>query len=396
MQKEKNKSLTFACEYPAVALLLFYLLAGPLKNVYAGAPSEKQLQDLEQQAEQLEKEQAEARKNAEEEARKKAEAEAMKKAEEEARKKAEAEAMKKAEEEARKKEETEAQQRAAEEQKKQEAEAKRKLVGDLEMVDIPAGSFQMGCSPGDNDCIKFERPAHTVSVKAFRMGKYDVTVGLFRKFVDATHYQTDAEKNEGGKNGCVVEVAAGKWDFKSGNSWRNPGFTQEDQYPVVCVSWNDALAYVQWLSQTTGQHFRLPSEAEWEYAARGGTTTRYYWGQKATHEHMNYGTDKCCGGATGGRDQWLNTSPVGSFPPNPFGLYDMAGNVWQWTADCWNENYNGASGSGAAQTSGDCGQRVSRGGSWGTDPLFLRVSIRPGFNSQDRFYSLGFRLAQDI
>jgi formylglycine-generating enzyme required for sulfatase activity len=162
----------------------------------------------------------------------------------------------------------------------------------------------------------------------------------------------------------------------------------------VCVSWNDAQAYAQWLSRETGRHFRLPSEAEWEYAARGGTGTRYYWGETADHAQANYGADQCCTGEVSGRDRWRHTSPSGSFPPNGYGLYDMIGNVRQWTEDCVYEDYENAPRSASPRTGegGDCEMRVVRNGSWIDPPKRLRVSGRDAVDIFDRLDTLGFRV----
>ena len=159
---------------------------------------------------------------------------------------------------------------------------------------------------------------------------------------------------------------------------------------------DDAQAYTAWLSRKTGKRYRLLSEAEWEYAARAGTTTANWWGNVESHEHSNYGKDDCCAGLATGRDQWVTTSPVGSFPANAFGLYDMLGNVWQWTGDCQNANYNGAPANGSAWGSGDCGQRVLRGGSWTDGPRYLRSSDRVWNNSSDRDSNDGFRVARTL
>ena len=268
------------------------------------------------------------------------------------------------------------------------------LLHDIQMVDIPVGRFQMGCSPGDKDCDNSEKPVHNVEVRAFRMSRYDVTVSQFRKFVQATGYRTDAERNTGGLDGCYIEHAPGRSDYRAGSSWRNPGFHQDNNEPVVCVSWNDAHAYAQWLSRLSGRHFRLPSEAEWEYAARAGSATRFYWGSAASHDRANYGADQCCAASASGRDRWMHTSPSGKFPPNRFGLFDMAGNVRQWTADCVNEDYEGASTSAAPRTDGDCELRVIRNGSWTDPPRRLRVSGRDAVDVVDRLDALGFRLVE--
>ena len=177
----------------------------------------------------------------------------------------------------------------------------------------------------------------------------------------------------------------------SGN-WRAPGFEQTDNNdPVVCVSWDDAEAFVSWLRSTTDQHYQLLSEAEWEYAARAGktyqllseaeweyaaragTTTRYWWGNDLpTPEQANFGINVG------------KTTEVGSYPANPWGLYDMNGNVWEWVEDCWHESYQGAPSDGSAWTSGDCSRRVLRGGSWSGRPEYLRSANRGWYSTDHR------------
>jgi len=167
--------------------------------------------------------------------------------------------------------------------------------------------------------------------------------------------------------------------------------------PVINVAWYDAVEYTKWLSAQTGKHYRLPSEAEWEYAARGGKETAYWWGQNWIKGMANcsktylYTNDDC-------GSQWEEkTAPAGSFKPNPFGLYDTAGNVWEWVEDCWHENYSGAPVDGSAWTKGgDCGLRVVRGGSWMNSPWELRSSYRFRFDAVQRNDSIGFRLVQDM
>ena len=158
---------------------------------------------------------------------------------------------------------------------------------------------------------------------------------------------------------------------------------------MINVNWDDAQAYVKWLSRMTGKKYRLLSEAEWEYAARAGTTTAYYWGDEIGKNNANCHR---CG------SQWdnLKTSPVGSFKPNLFGLYDMAGNVWQWVHDCDHADYKGAPTDGLAWTTGDCGRRIVRGGSWGYFPVDPRSAYRYGDNADDRNYTTGFRVARTL
>ena len=257
------------------------------------------------------------------------------------------------------------------------------------MVYIPAGSFRMGDIQGGG--YSDERPVHRVSVGAFGLGQTEVTVAQFRAFADASGYKTEAEQGDG----CYV-YANGSWDKRSNVNWRNPGFKQSDEEPVVCTSWNDAQRYIEWLSTKTGEQYRLPTEAEWEYAARAGSETRYSWGNTASHEYANYGTDSCCDGLAKGKDKWKYTSPVAYFSANAFGLYDMHGNVWEWTQDCWNGSYKGAPSYGSAWLSGDCGWRVLRGGSWFSNPSVLRSAYRSVNTTGNRNYTIGFRLARAL
>jgi formylglycine-generating enzyme required for sulfatase activity len=183
------------------------------------------------------------------------------------------------------------------------------------------------------------------------------------------------------------------------------------------VTWQDAQDYVHGLSQRTSHKYRLLSEAEWEYAARGGTTTAYSWGASATHDHANYGTDDCCSGSASGRDKWMNTSPVGSFPPNGFGLHDMHGNVLQWVQDCFASSYSGLPTDGSAYEeaiqlktgvpflmigTNSCSYRIVRGGDWGDPPSMIRSAFRnfgPGRGATLHDYrsgGVGFRVARTL
>ena len=251
-----------------------------------------------------------------------------------------------------------------------------------QMVYIPAGSFRMGDIQGGDDSD--EKPVHSVSVKAFLMSTTEVTVGQFRTFVKASSYKTEAEQGDG----CYV-YENGSWDKLSKANWRNPGFKQSANEPVVCVSWNDAQRYVDWLNKETGEQYRLPSEAEWEYAARAGSETKYSWGNSIGRNKAN------CDGC-GSRWDNSQTAPVGSFAANAFGLYDMHGNVWEWTLDCWNDSYEGAPSDGTAWLSGDCGRRVLRGGSWNVNPYVLRSANRFNLTTGDRVNNFGFRLARTL
>lgn len=230
------------------------------------------------------------------------------------------------------------------------------------MVLIPGGTFRMGSSPGESGRFDDEGPQRRVKVGQFAVAKYPITRGQWAAFSRAT-------KRPVPKATCAYALALAP-------SWENTGFPQGDDHPVVCVSWSDAHDYTQWLSRRTHHRYRLLSEAEWEYAARAGSVTSFPWGKEASHEYANYGADKCCSPRILGRDQWLFTSPVGSFPPNAFGLYDMHGNVFQWVQDCYSDSYRSHPSSGATFESASCEFRVARGGVYGDRPEVMRSAAR--------------------
>ena len=254
-----------------------------------------------------------------------------------------------------------------------------------EMVVIPAGSFTMGSPQSEASRDNDEGPQHSVRIpRSIAMGKFEVTRGQFARFVQESGYSAGS--------GCYVWDGK-QWNNDASKDWRNTGFAQSDEDPVACVNWNDAKAYVEWLARKSGQRYRLPSEAEWEYGARAGTTTAFSFGDRITPQLANYGTTVSYAGspvATTPR----KTVPVGSYAPNAFGLYDVHGNVFEWTEDCYNANYNGAPSDGAAWTSGDCGRRVLRGGAWFLNPQFLRSALRVNLHPTIRYDHFGFRLAR--
>jgi formylglycine-generating enzyme required for sulfatase activity len=277
-----------------------------------------------------------------------------------------------------------------------------------EMVVISAGTFTMGAPANEVGRYDEEGPQRRVSIRKFAAGKFDVTKGQWAAFSSATNRATP--------EGCDYSGLEKKDEATA--SWRHLGFTQDDNHPVVCVSWADAQDYLRWLSQKTGHKYRLLTEAEWEYAARARTTTTYPWGISASHENANYGSDTCCSGLASGHDQWVNTSPVGSFPANAFGLYDMQGNVLQWVQDCFASSYSGLPTDGSPfendvelKMTGDfanmtgthsCSYRVLRGGDWGDPPRQIRSAFRnfappPGATLQGyRTSGGGFRVAQTL
>lgn len=262
------------------------------------------------------------------------------------------------------------------------------------MLLIDGGEVEMGCQRGWDDsgqgCRDSEHPAHTVQVQPFEIAQHEVTVGQFRKFVEESGYVTLAEADGKGCTYQDMSLTDKPFDMDPKRSWRNPGFVQNDTHPVTCVSWMDAQAYLSWLNKETGRKYRLPSEAEWEYAARGGKATAYFWGgeDNKLSTRVNYKGDK---------DGWSYTSPVGSFPANAYGLQDTSGNVWEWVQDCWHETYQGApNDSQPWQT--NCSAiktRTRRGGGWDRGAGSVRSAIRSSGAEGDRSYVYGFRVAHD-
>ena len=233
-----------------------------------------------------------------------------------------------------------------------------------EMVVLPTGSFRMGDLSGEGDAD--ERPVRTVTIsRPIAMGKYEVSFAEYEKFVSAI----------GAKAHFAVRPDAEGWG--RGNR------------PVINVNWHDARDYAAWLSRQTGKRYRLPSEAEWEYAARAGTTTRYSWGNEIGANRAN-----CAGCGSDWDDE--KTAPVGSFAANGFGLYDMHGNVFEWVEDCVHANYEGAPTDGSVWAGGDCDLRISRGGCWHFSPQSLRSAYRDMDPPSYRYHLVGFRLVRDL
>ena len=259
-----------------------------------------------------------------------------------------------------------------------------------EMIAIPKPKdcFLMGSPASEGDRNDNEKQ-HQVCVEAFELGKTEVTKGQFSAFVSATGYQTEAETGDG----CYSWTGKEYKKYKKYN-WRNVGFTQTDEHPVVCVSWNDAMVYTAWLSKVTGKSYRLPTEAQWEYAARAGTTTAFYTGECINTTQANYDGNydyNNCGAKTGVYKK--QTVAVGSYKANPWRLSDMAGNVWEWTCSAYDSNYTGKETQ--CESKNDANMlRVLRGGGWSYGPRFLRVARRDWFNSDDRKFNIGFRLSR--
>jgi formylglycine-generating enzyme required for sulfatase activity len=253
------------------------------------------------------------------------------------------------------------------------------------MVSLPAGTSNMG-SPKTEAGRFDDEDQHRVTLAAFAIGKSPVTRGQWSRFVAETKRDTPEQP-------CAYAPATKP-------SWKDPGFPQDDNHPVVCITWNEAHDYARWLSKRTGHRYRLPSDEEWEYAARAGTTTAFPWGPTASHAFANYGLDECCGPARKGRDRWEYTSPVGSFPANPFGLVDMQGNVFQWVETCADKFEKLP----MPKTATDCTYRYARGGVYADRPAVMRSAAKniappPSDKMTIQHYrsaGFGFRVARDL
>lgn len=288
----------------------------------------------------------------------------------------------------------------------------------IRLVEIPAGEFQMGSGEsGDSiarafpdngrkpDYFSDELPQHRVRItKPFLFGKYEVTVGEYRKFVEETGYQTEAERDGQGGWGYnpEIEQCEGR---KPQFDWENPGFPQTDRHPVLNVTWNDAVAFCEWLSKKEKRTYRLPTEAEWEYACRAGTRSRYIDGDDpaALYTVSRTLNPKVADPKLHVQEVLIPkdgsipfTAAVGSFPANPFGLHDMHGNAWEWTADWYGEEYFQSSPVDDPTGPKSGKVRVRRGGGWNSFPLWVRASFRNWNTPASRCVNLGFRVAANL
>jgi formylglycine-generating enzyme required for sulfatase activity len=262
-----------------------------------------------------------------------------------------------------------------------------------ETVVVPRGRFLMGSPPDEEQRNEDEGPQHAIIIpEPFAIGRYPVTRGQFAAFANAKDYK--------------IRVGAkiwdgNRWEHNTSASWRNPGFEQDDSHPVVCMNSEDIEAYIRWLNEEAapGRNFRLPAEAEWEYACRAGTETPFWWGTSITPVQANYrGTSVYRGGGVRGEYR-QKTAPVHTFHPNPWGLYQMHGNVWERCADVWSGNCyaeKGGDPSPRAIIRGDAERRVLRGGSWQSGPDQLRSANRSSASLRDRYGERGFRLARTL
>jgi formylglycine-generating enzyme required for sulfatase activity len=274
-----------------------------------------------------------------------------------------------------------------------------------ESVVVLAGSFQMGSSAFEEGRVDNEGPRHRVTFRrGFAIGKTEVTVAQFRKFVDKTGYKTDAEKHG---LSIVYNHHSSRLTNRDDVTWEMnyEGQRAGEQDPVVHVSWNDATAFTQWLARGTGKPYRLPTEAEFEYALRGGMNTRYWWGDSSpsrpvenlTGEHdVSRSRRQWSTFFEGYEDKFWGPAPVSSFEPNPFGLHDAAGNVGEWVRDCWHDTYLRAPTDGSAWLNPGCKLRIIRGGYWASSPDQARSAFRLSAKPDRRDARVGFRIARDL
>jgi formylglycine-generating enzyme required for sulfatase activity len=276
-----------------------------------------------------------------------------------------------------------------------------------ELALVPPGEFRMGSQPDavELDAASGESPAVTLSfARPFLISRTEITVGEYRRFVEATGAKTPP--------GCRV-WQGGQWLQDRDRSWRDPGFAAppRDDDPVVCVSWDDARAYAGWLARESGKRYRLPSEAEWEYVARGGTSFPRYWGEHDSREDValslacDHANVYDASSIDAHRFPWPNArcndragtlAPVGRYEPNAFGVFDIIGNAREWVMDCFTASYAGRPRDARAWTwQGGCEQKGVRGGSWASRPRDARAPARGAERAAHRQSDLGFRVARD-
>ena len=279
------------------------------------------------------------------------------------------------------------------------------------MVAVVPGSFVAGSTKAETDLVGFpaemaarEQPARRVTIaRPYRIARDEVTRGQFRRFAVATGWRPD------GPCSYLADGPANRWESDLAHDWLNPGFAQTDDHPVVCVNLSDAQGYAAWLSRGSGRRFRLPSSSEWEYAARAGTTARYWWGEQPLDRLCRFANVADASRARAHNrgvvdpakfvpcdDGHVFTAPVGSFAANPWGLRDVIGNVWEWTLDCVQPSQSGAPDDSSPRSGGDCRSRIDRGASWTNSPKYVRVAVRHPDLVEARTAVLGFRLVEEL
>jgi len=260
------------------------------------------------------------------------------------------------------------------------------------MTVVPAGEFLQGSASQSAEAFAFEMPQHRISIATkFAASRTEVTVGEFAEFAKSTARDMQ---------GCASYD--GEWTVREDVNWKNAVDRQTQSHPVSCVSWQDARDYAAWLSEQTGQAYRLPSASEWEYVARAGSTQDRPWTEvekacetanvadrSAEQRYPGWTVHEC-------NDAYAQTAPVASYSANAFGFHDMLGNVFEWVDDCWIDTYEGAPIDGSARRDGDCVRHELRGGSWYTNPRYVRFAYRNHFAADYRSTSVGFRIVREI
>lgn len=265
-----------------------------------------------------------------------------------------------------------------------------------ELIVVPGGEYVMGSGKEEKFREPDEEPAHRVRVNGpFAVGRFEITRAQYSAFVRETAREA--------KPGCH-STRGGRFQKNPRATWQNPGFEQKDEEPVVCVSWDDAQAYLAWLGTKAAKSYRLLTESEWEYVARAGSTGRHSWAETDDAAVCRYASvaDTSIKSYSSGlqmfpcSDGFVQTAPIGRFPANAFGVYDMLGNAWEWVEDCWNEGYAGAPDVAQARLTGFCNERVFRGGAWNSKPPTVRVAYRDRESKDERHDNLGFRIARPL
>ncbi|GJM15546.1 MAG: pyoverdine biosynthesis protein PvdO [Thermodesulfobacteriota bacterium] len=266
------------------------------------------------------------------------------------------------------------------------------------LVVLPTGEFMMGSPDEEIGHYPNESPQHRVNIASFAIGQFPVTRREYSFFLEDSKYKADT--------GCYC-WRGGRLTWCADTDMINPGFEQDDLHPAVCISWDDAMEYVSWLSKKTNLPYRLPTESEWEYAARATTTSSRFWGEtpEIACEYANV-SDLTRADAHGlepipeklflCHSGYVYTSPVGKFRANGFGLYDVLGNVWEFVADKWHDSYTGAPSDGSAWLDGGSDKRIIRGASWFNVPRNVRSANRYSIESNVRYSGVGLRVARNV
>ncbi|WP_350291544.1 SUMF1/EgtB/PvdO family nonheme iron enzyme [uncultured Croceitalea sp.] len=276
-----------------------------------------------------------------------------------------------------------------------------------EMVTIPTGKVYIGSYKEEIGRKQSDRKRVLATIsKPFALAAKEVTLGQYRVFMEETKYKSKAAIRDGEPLVGCNYYDGKQYGYIANHNWKNPGYAQREDAPVVCVSWSDANAYANWLSKKTGRKYRIPSAVEFEYASRAGSSSPWYWGTNPEEacEYANIG-DRAFGDKYPTRpsfpctDGYVYTAPVGKFKPNKFGLYDMVGNAWEWTEDCYKRDLTDAPLDGTADTNdpeNNCAWRTPKGGSWISGIAWSRAAVRSADGADYKSFMLGFRVAAEI